>query len=100
IENCNLNGCDRIVTGQGTITEIIQPEEQFDILLANINKNVLLAEMDEYNKRLLSNGILFLSGFYEEDENDILVRAESAGFKKESSKVKDRWMSMKLIKTN
>ncbi|SFX84330.1 [LSU ribosomal protein L11P]-lysine N-methyltransferase [Cytophaga hutchinsonii ATCC 33406] len=98
IENCNLNGCDRIQTGQGTITEIISAAIQVDILLANINKNVLLAEMDEYNKRLLPNGLLFLSGFYEEDITDILTRAEDAGFKKESFKVKDRWVSMKLIK--
>jgi ribosomal protein L11 methyltransferase len=98
IENCNLNGCDRIETGQGTITEIISADIQADILLANINKNVLLAEMDEYNKRLLPGGLLFLSGFYEEDINDILTRAEGAGFKKESFKVKDRWVSMKLLK--
>ncbi len=98
IENCNLNGCDRIETGQGTITEIISADIQVDILLANINKNVLLAEMDEYNKRLLPGGLLFLSGFYEEDINDILTRAEGAGFKKESFKVKDRWVSMKLLK--
>jgi ribosomal protein L11 methyltransferase len=98
IENCNLNGCDRIETGQGTITEIISANIQVDILLANINKNVLLAEMDEYNKRLHVNGLLFLSGFYEEDITDILNRAEEAGFKKESHKVKDRWVSMKLIK--
>ena len=100
IENCNLNGCNRIVTGQGTISQIIREDERFDILLANINKNVLLAEMDEYYLRLEMNGLLFLSGFYEEDEKDILNRAESSGFKKVSSKVKDRWMSMKLIKTN
>jgi len=100
IENCNLNGCNRIETGQGTISQIIQPEEQFDIVLANINKNVLLAEMDEYNKHLHTEGLLFLSGFYEEDEKDILSCATDAGFRKESSKVKDRWMSMKLIKIN
>lgn len=98
IENCNLNRCDRIQTGQGTITEIISADLQVDILLANINKNVLLTEMDEYYKRLLLNGLLFLSGFYEEDIEDILKRAESAGFKKESFKVKDRWVSMKLQK--
>ncbi len=98
IENCNLNGCNRIETGQGTITEIISEDIQVEILLANINKNVLLAEMDEYNKRLINNGLLFLSGFYEEDIQDILTRAEQAGFKKESFKVKDRWVSMKLIK--
>ena len=98
IENCNLNGCDRIETGQGTITDIISADLQVDILLANINKNVLLAEMDEYYKRLLPKGLLFLSGFYEEDIEDILKCAEDAGFNKESFKVKDRWVSMKLLK--
>ena len=98
IENCNLNGCDRIETGQGTITDIISADLQVDILLANINKNVLLSEMDEYYKRLLPKGLLFLSGFYEEDIEDILKCAEHAGFNKESFKVKDRWVSMKLIK--
>jgi ribosomal protein L11 methyltransferase len=93
-----LNGCDRIETGQGTITDIISADLQVDILLANINKNVLLAEMDEYYKRLLPKGLLFLSGFYEEDIEDILKCAEDAGFNKESFKVKDRWVSMKLLK--
>lgn len=97
-ENCNLNGCSRIETGQGTISQIVSSGVQVDILLANINKNVLLDEMAIYSQHLISGGLLFLSGFYEEDETDIVASATKAGFEVTGRKVRQKWMSLRLVK--
>ncbi|MFN8417447.1 MAG: 50S ribosomal protein L11 methyltransferase [Cytophagaceae bacterium] len=97
-ENCNLNGCSRIETGKGTISQIVSPSVQVEILLANINKNVLLDEMSIYSSHLVSGGQLFLSGFYEEDETDIVASATKAGFEVTGRKVRQKWMSLRLVK--
>ncbi len=97
-ENCNLNGCSRIETGKGTISQIVSSSVQVDVLLANINKNVLLDEMIIYSRHLISGGQLFLSGFYEEDETDIVAAAAKAGFEVTGRKVRQKWMSLRLVK--
>jgi ribosomal protein L11 methyltransferase len=97
-ENCNLNGCSRIETGKGTISQIVSSNVQAEILLANINKNVLLDEMSIYSQHLISGGQLFLSGFYEEDESDIVAAATKAGFEVTGRKVRQKWMSLRLVK--
>ncbi len=97
-ENCNLNGCNRIETGQGSIADIVSHGTQVDILLANINKNVLLDEMGRYAQHLLSGGTLLLSGFYEADEADITQAAKAVGLEPKGKKVRLQWMSLQFVK--
>lgn len=74
-ENVALNGCENITTLEGTI-DTLNLQGQFDVILANINKNVLLDEIPSYEKHLAPQGYLLLSGFYESDEPDMIKKVE------------------------
>ncbi len=65
-ENFDLNDAAAIRLFQGTVQEV-DADESFDIILANINRNVLLDEMERYAQHLSPGGVLLLSGFYEAD---------------------------------
>lgn len=69
-ENFGLNNCDNCHVQLGNIAQL-KFEDSFDIVIANINKNVLLGEMGAYAKHLKPQGILILSGFYESDIPDL-----------------------------
>ncbi len=99
-ENFSLNNCpvDNQSHNQshifmGTIKDI-DPKSSFDIVLANINRNVLLAEIPTYTQVLAENGFLLVSGFYEQDMEDISKVATSVGLQKISYKVKNNWTSI------
>lgn len=69
-ENFGLNNCQKCRVREGTISQL-QFEEPFDIIIANINKNVLLDDMENFSNHLKSGSQLVLSGFYESDLKDI-----------------------------
>ncbi len=69
-ENAALNQVNGIRVICGSKEAI--PDERFDIILANINRNILLDQMETYARSLKSGGLLFLSGFYETPDLDIL----------------------------
>lgn len=98
-ENAILNGCSNILISQADITKADLRVTQYDIILANINRNVLLEEMPEYAKRLKTLGKLVLSGFYKEDIVLLETRAGEFGFKKTSQKEKNNWASLVFIKS-
>ena len=95
-ENAGLNGIDFPVA-LGTVTQV-KPEGPFDLILANINRNVLMDEMSYYAPLLASGGTLLLSGFYDYDVNLLIERAEEEGLKFIDKKNKDNWASMRLTK--
>jgi ribosomal protein L11 methyltransferase len=97
-ENFALNGLDQVKMGKGTVREV-QPQGQFDIVLANINKNVLLDEMGIYSNLVNQSGYLLLSGFYEHDSIDILSKASLYGLEKVNQQVKDNWAALILQKS-
>ena len=82
-----LNNCGNIDVIQGTISAF-EGTEGFDVLLANINKNVLLEEMNRYCKLLKQDGVLVLSGFYESDIDDLCKSAAQFGLKKRTATFK------------
>tara|TARA_R110001599_G_scaffold328532_1_gene542027 strand:+ start:13801 stop:14568 length:768 start_codon:yes stop_codon:yes gene_type:complete len=96
-ENFALNGIEPKDVLLGTIDEFTF-DEPFDILYANINKNVLLAEMEYYSKLTKTGGHLFLSGFYTHDEADILECTAANGFEKLNSTERKNWAAILLKK--
>jgi ribosomal protein L11 methyltransferase len=96
-ENFDLNGMSGVRMGQGTVREV-KPLGEFDIVLANINKNVLLDEMDVYATLVKTNGYLLLSGFYEHDVLDIAEKAFQYGFVEKEVQTKDDWAALILEK--
>lgn len=67
--------------------------EKFDVILANIHKNVLINDMPVYEKVLLPGGLLLMSGFYTEDLNDISNTALQLGLKPTGYKTKNNWVA-------
>lgn len=95
-ENFALNKAN-IQMGLGTIREV-NPQGQFDIILANINKNVLLDELPIYAGLLIGGGYLLLSGFYREDIVDLEACTDTLGLKLIDQGSKDNWAALILQK--
>jgi ribosomal protein L11 methyltransferase len=95
-ENFDLNGL-KTRMGLGTIRQV-NPQGPFDIVLANINKNVLLDEMEIYAALLPSQGYLLLSGFYTEDIEDLVQAALPFGLELLKKSSKDNWAALILKK--
>ncbi|ADQ78676.1 (LSU ribosomal protein L11P)-lysine N-methyltransferase [Paludibacter propionicigenes WB4] len=70
----------------------------FDIILANINRNILLADMQQYASCLSAEGELYMSGFYVEDIPLIEAEANRNGLKLIDYKEKNKWVVVKTIK--
>lgn len=80
LENCRLNNVENVIDiRQCEIGDV--EEKKFDLILANINKNILIEIKDEIRKRLSSSGTLILSGLLFSDENDIRNHYEPIGFR-------------------
>ena len=71
----------------------------FDIIIANINRNILLADMDKYAAVLNAGGTLLLSGFYEADEQALVTKANSLGLTLQGKKNREQWSALELVKT-
>lgn len=96
-ENAALNGCAAIEVRHGDVT-VVEGEEPFDIILANINRNVLLADMPVYARLLLPGGVLMLSGFYTEDLNQIIQHAVQHVLTLDAVQTKNNWVSAVFMK--
>lgn len=72
--------------------------EQFDVILANIHKNVLINDMPAYEKVLLSGGLLVMSGFYTEDLTIIKSTAQELGLSFKGFKEKNKWVLGAFVK--
>ena len=96
-ENITNNKCSAIQLRQGTI-RTLSFEKNFDIILANINKNILLDEMQEYARHLHEGGLLLLSGFFTSDAEDLISKALSCNLKFQDELVKDGWCALTLKK--
>lgn len=95
-ENFDLNGLGTRM-GLGTIREV-NPQGPFEIVLANINKNVLLDEIHIYAGLLASKGFLLLSGFYTADIEDLIQAATPHGLVIQQTSSKDNWAALTLQK--
>ncbi|MCC9168367.1 50S ribosomal protein L11 methyltransferase [Pontibacter harenae] len=91
-ENAALNNYPTIDVRLGG-AETIEGEKPFDIILANINRNVLLDDMPAYKAVLKPTGWLLLSGFYTEDLPLLQERAQELGLSYISHRVKNNWVS-------
>lgn len=90
IENIQLNDTSLVTIELGTINT--QKQEVYDIVLANINRNILLDEIPKY--ATFTSDYLLLSGFYEHDIADIQQKAEASGLKKIKHISKNNWAAV------
>lgn len=99
LENIELNDVDKskfeVFTGG---FEVIKPNETFDIVIANINRNILINSMQQLADCMKDGSILLLSGFYEEDIPQIKDAALQKNLKFVSFKEKNRWVTCSFTK--
>ena len=97
-ENFGLNNITPAFVKQGVIADL-KLTETYDIVLANINTNILLEEMEHYVNLMRDEAYLLLSGFYTFDQEQILVKAESLGLKKVKDSERNKWAALVLQKS-
>lgn len=94
-ENAALNKCSQIRIRRGTIADF-EWETPFDIILANINRNILLREMNLYAKHLAPGGVLQLSGFYVKDIPELVAEGARHGLVPTGHHERDEWATLGL----
>lgn len=94
-ENVENNHCKNIRIQLGKISEV-KLDGKFDIILANINKNILLAEMQTYASYMQSGSQLLLSGFYVHDIEDLKAEASKYNLVEVAHDVRESWACLLL----
>jgi len=95
LENVERNNCKHISVFEGDAS--LLNEKKFDIIIANINRNILLADISKYAACLNKEGQLFLSGFYIHDIPIIEKECSKYGLKLQESLERNNWVSLKFI---
>jgi len=95
-ENILLNKVDNITVELGDASSL-QGREPFDVIIANINRNILLQDMSSYTACMHKNSEIYMSGFYITDIPMIQEKAESLGLQFIYHKEKNNWAVVKLI---
>jgi ribosomal protein L11 methyltransferase len=89
IVNCSVNDTTNIEVEEGTMASIAF--STYDVLIANINRNIILADLSLYARSLAKGGVLFTSGYYVSDLPMITEAAIHNGLTLEHYSVKDDW---------
>lgn len=97
VENASLNDCDvDFIHGDASALDKL---EKADVVFANINRNIILEDMDRYSKALKKEGTMLLSGFYESDVPLILEEAARHNLSETGRLVSQSgWTALKLFK--
>ena len=95
IENAERNNCKHISVYEGDAS--LLKGKKYDVIIANINRNILLNDMQQYVNCLNENGILFLSGFYTEDIPVISESCTAKGLTYVKQFERNNWVALKFI---
>ena len=96
IENVQRNGCKHITVLEGDSS--LLKGEKYDVIIANINRNILLSDMKIYTDCLHQEGILLLSGFYKDDIAIIESEVVKHGLVFDKMIQRNRWVALKYNK--
>lgn len=92
LENCELNNVVNMKVIHGDASAI--GNNKFNLIIANINRNILLNDIPHYTAALTNGGILLLSGFYENDIPAIEEVVTRQGLSQHSSKIDNHWAAL------
>ena len=96
VENCRLNKITNVEASIGDAK--LLGKRKFDLILANIQKNVILQDIETYVSVLNDDGILIVSGFYKDDLEDIMGKASELYLHKLSIKERNSWIACSFEK--
>lgn len=97
LENKRLNNTAEIEIQLGG-AELLAKTGKFDILFANINRNILLNDMEAYIEKMNVDSLLYMSGFYESDITVIQEKAESLGLTYQGFVSKNNWVAVHFVR--
>lgn len=95
IENAERNNCQHITVYEGDAS--LLTDQKYNLIIANINRNILLNDMQSYVNCLLPGGLLLLSGFYEEDIPFIDASCVEKGLTYVKKFQRNNWVSLKYV---
>ena len=95
IENAERNNCHEITVYEGDAA--LLKDKNYDVIIANINRNILLNDMQQYVNSLKKDGILLLSGFYNEDIPFIDASCTEKGLTFVKKFERNNWVSLKYV---
>lgn len=98
IHNAELNGVGNMKVMLGDASVLKSVEGKFDVVFANINRNILLADMPAFVSVMADDSLLILSGFYASDVDLLIEKASSLGLSKIDSKSDSEWTCLVLKK--
>ena len=98
IHNAELNGVGNMKVMLGDASVLKSMEGKFDVVLANINRNILLADMPAFVSVMADDSLLILSGFYASDVDLLIEKASSLGLSNIDSKSDSEWTCLVLKK--
>jgi ribosomal protein L11 methyltransferase len=96
LENVTRNNCENISVFEGDSSLLVN--KKYDLIIANINRNILLMDMKVYTNCLNENGVLLLSGFYEDDIPVIDAEVSKYNLKLENFIKRNNWVALKYNK--
>ena len=96
-DNARLNRVGKVIETYCGDASLLQ-RNSYDVLLANINRNILLQDIPTYSLCLHKGGLLFVSGFYLEDMPMIVGVAQNVGLEYVSHDTIDNWCCIKFVK--
>lgn len=96
-DNAKLNRVGKVIETYCGDASLLQ-RNSYDVLLANINRNILLQDIPTYSVCIRKGGLLFVSGFYLEDMPMIVAVAQNAGLEYISHDTIDNWCCVKFAK--
>ena len=98
--NAEINKVENMEVLHGDSTVLNHISGMFDIVMANINRNILLQDMHQFRDVMSGNSTLILSGFYEEDVPILLEKAKELGLEEYGRKTDDNWCCLALTTTH
>jgi len=96
VENVERNNCKNISVFEGEAALLV--DKKYDVIIANINRNILLMDMQAYTNCLNDNGVLLLSGFYQDDIPVIDAEVSKYNLKLETVIERNNWVALKYNK--
>ncbi len=96
VENIEKNKCKNIETFRGGMD--VLPDKQFDVVLANINRNILLNDMSKYADVLNPGGNIFFSGIYKNDMEKIVLEGKDNSMIYIDYIEKNNWVALQCVK--
>ncbi|WP_152287953.1 50S ribosomal protein L11 methyltransferase [Flavicella marina] len=96
VENVERNDCKQITSYEGEAS--LLEGKQYDVIIANINRNILLNDLATYGACLNNGGTLLLSGFYAEDIPLLDEKASALGMRLQHQLERNKWVSLRYLK--